>query len=351
MDNLKYSRFADINLNDPFFDSLKADYQEFATWFAKKSDHSAYVLYDENGQSIEGFMYVKTENGVSDITPPLNDSALKIGTFKFNPKQTLRGHRFLKKALDIAIHQNLRYVYLTVFPKHEALIKLITTYGFFQHGIKESSNGTEYVYVRDLANCQNDPIKDYPLIQTENVNKYLLSIYPEYHSRLFPESVLHNESPDIVQDVSHANSIQKIYLSAAHGATELKKGDLLVIYRTSDKQGPAAYRSVATGVCTVLKTLQLAQFQTLEKYLTYCERFSVFSKDELFQYYKNRRYPYIIQFAFNLALPKRPIRQVLVSEVGLSENDRWTLLPITDGQFHHILQLGKANENFIINQT
>ena len=33
MENLQYKRFADVNLNDPFFDSLKASYREFSDWF------------------------------------------------------------------------------------------------------------------------------------------------------------------------------------------------------------------------------------------------------------------------------------------------------------------------------
>jgi len=41
------------------------------------------------------------------------------------------------------------------------------------------------------------------------------------------------ESPDIVKDVSHTNSIHKIYLTKMQGTEQLKRGDLLVIYRTS----------------------------------------------------------------------------------------------------------------------
>ena len=33
MDNLIYSKFSEIDLNDPFFDSLKDDYKEFSDWF------------------------------------------------------------------------------------------------------------------------------------------------------------------------------------------------------------------------------------------------------------------------------------------------------------------------------
>lgn len=32
---LAYEQFKNIDLSDPFFDSLKADYEEFPTWFQK----------------------------------------------------------------------------------------------------------------------------------------------------------------------------------------------------------------------------------------------------------------------------------------------------------------------------
>ncbi|MBM7214431.1 N-acetyltransferase, partial [Morganella morganii] len=108
MDNLKYLPFKDINLNDTFFDSLKSDYSHgFIAWFNKKANdpsEKAYVLYEETG-NIDGFLYLKIESGsVDDIEPPIkNGLHLKIGTFKFSPKGTLRGQRFLKKIFDNAL--------------------------------------------------------------------------------------------------------------------------------------------------------------------------------------------------------------------------------------------------------
>ena len=67
MDNLKHLSFAQIDLNDPFFDSLKTDYAEFPQWFAKKASDQAFVLFSEQDTSIQGFMYVKLEQQVEDI--------------------------------------------------------------------------------------------------------------------------------------------------------------------------------------------------------------------------------------------------------------------------------------------
>lgn len=78
-----------------------------------------------------------------------------------------------------------------------------------------------------------------------------MSIYPDYHTRMLPDSILNNESHDLIQDVSHTNSIHKIYLCAMEGTSNFKPGDIIVTYRTTDRQGPARYRSVITSVCVV----------------------------------------------------------------------------------------------------
>lgn len=351
MDNLKLEYFSNINLNDPFFDSLKSDYMEFPDWFKRKAERNeyAYVLYNYN--SIDGFLYLKQENEILDIVPPIyNCNILKVGTFKFNPQGTLRGQRFIKKILDIAIVNHFELIYLTIFEKHDYLIKLFQKYGFYYAGTKQTMNGTEYVYMRDMRHVVGDIILDYPYIYP-NTNKYLLAIRPEYHTRLFPESILFNESPNIIQDVSHSNSIHKIYISAADDARKLKPGDILIIYRTGDGQGPAYYRAVVSSVCVVEEVCHISEFLTEESYIQYCSRFSVFNDRELSQFYKEKRYPYIIRFTYNLALPKRINRKQLLDNGVIGDQTRIVLEQISNEQFSSILRLSQANESFIINQA
>lgn len=121
---------------------------------------------------------------------------------------------------------------------------------------------------------------NYPLVKLQGRN-YLLSIYPAWHTRLFPESKLHNESAGIIADISHTNSIEKVYLTKMHGVASLKPGDNLLIYRTSDGQGPARFRSVATSVCVVQEIKDIHDFLTYEEFKNYCEPYSVFDEDEL----------------------------------------------------------------------
>ncbi|VEG70316.1 putative acyl-CoA N-acyltransferase prophage protein [[Pasteurella] aerogenes] len=351
MDNLKFVRFSDVDLNDPFFDSLKADYMEFSNWFMRKSTENefAYVLY--NQYDIDGFLYLKEESEIPDIMPPIyNRHILKVGTFKFNPQGTLRGQRFIKKILDIAIANRFELIYLTIFEKHDYLIRLFQKYGFDSAGTKQTINGTEYVYIRDMRHIVGDIILDYPYIYP-NANKYLLAIYPTFHTRLFPESILCNEYQDIVQDVSYSNSIHKIYISAAYDADKLKRGDILVIYRTHDGKGSAYYRSVVSSICVVEEVRNISEFPTEESYLQYCSRFSVFTDEELSRFYKEKRYPYVIRFTYNIALPKRVNRKELLDNHVIGDQTRIVLEQITNEQFNKILRLSKTDESFIVNQA
>ncbi|EGR2427006.1 TPA: N-acetyltransferase [Vibrio cholerae] len=354
MENLSYQKFSQINLNDPFFSTLKADYVEFPDWFAKKAreDESAYVLYNRHGV-IEGFMYLKIEVGeITDTNPPLpNATHLKIGTFKFDSAGTRRGERFIKKVFDHAIEYKVDDIYVTIFDKHEYLIILMQRYGFNIIATKETANGNENVLFRKMSSVTGDILHDYPKFETRGNSKYLMSIYPDYHTRMLPDSILNNESHDLIQDVSHTNSIHKIYLCAMEGTSNFKPGDIIVTYRTTDRQGPARYRSVITSVCVVEEYKNIGEFNTLECFLRYAGSYSVFSTEELTHFYRTKRYPHIIRFTYNTAMTKRVIRGRLIDEVGLSDGpgSYWGVMRLTDQQFHHMLDLGELDASFIIN--
>ena len=126
---LRIEQFKDIDLADPFFDSLKGDYPPFAEWFATKADKTAFTFRGATG-ALDGFLFLKREDGeVTDVTPPLPAARrLKIGTFKVNPHGTRLGERFMKRAFDTAADGKADALYVTVFEKHEALVQLFIRY-------------------------------------------------------------------------------------------------------------------------------------------------------------------------------------------------------------------------------
>src|SRR5690606_335756 len=54
--------FGELDLSDPFFDSLKEDYPGFERWFNKKANERAYVTINQENNRLLSFLYIKTED-------------------------------------------------------------------------------------------------------------------------------------------------------------------------------------------------------------------------------------------------------------------------------------------------
>ncbi|WP_337043761.1 N-acetyltransferase [Emticicia sp. 17c] len=348
---IQIKSFSQIDINNPFFDSLKLDYREFEKWFAKKASDGAeaYLLIDKN--NIEAFLYLKIEeDDVLDIEPPLpRAKRVKVGTFKVNPHGTRLGERFIKKIFDYAFKHNTSQVYVTIFDKHIALIQLFEKYGFKRIALKHTNNGTELVFLKDFNTIQNDVLLDYPRFKLNNNKKFLLSIYPEYHTRLFPDSILNNESFSEIEDVSHTNSIHKVYICFMD-VSVLKTGDLILIYRTKDDKGPAYYRSVVTSVCVVEEVRVKANFNNINDFLNYCKPYSVFKQDELLDWFSKKNI-FVIKMTYNAAFQKKITRGNLIDNLGYNSDIKWSFFEISNEQFLKTLKAGGVNESVIINQT
>lgn len=305
----------------------------------------AYVL--TAGEKLLGFLYLKDEVEKDDSIIPFFDKRrrLKIGTFKIDSHGTVLGQRFLSIILRKMLNDGYDFTYVTLFPKQVALISLFERFGFREWGTK--SNG-ELVYYKDLE-VLNDIYKDFPRISLLNSSqKHLLSIHPEFHTKLFPDSRLNTERNHFVEDLSFTNTTEKIYICNMNGVMSMQPGDLITIYRTKDKQR-AEYSSVATSICTVLEVINISEFSSQEEFLRYCGRGTIFSRQNLINFWGSKRYPYIIKMLYNVPLQKRIVRKDLIERVGLNRNDYFGYLLLTDNQFNQILEIGEIDESFIIN--
>ena len=140
LDRLIWKRFADIDVNDVFFDSLREDYDGFDQWFLKKSknDEKAMILTDEIG--VHAFLYLKLENEpiktVSGTIPAKN--RIKIGTLKLD--ETIGRQRLGEGIIGVALwkwqESKAEEVYVTVFEKQEKLVGLFNKFGFECFGKK-----------------------------------------------------------------------------------------------------------------------------------------------------------------------------------------------------------------------
>lgn len=237
-----------------------------------------------------------------------------MGTFKIDAHNTKLGEYFIQLIMRVAVYEQVGDIYVTIFEKHEGLVNLLKRYGFERRGTKGNPENQESVYVKLMTAVGDDLCKNFPFVHTKGKNKYILSIYPQYHTSLFPDSILDTEQRNrdaLIKDVSHTNSIHKVYLCKMKDAEQLVSGDILVIYRTKDDQGPAYYRSVATSICVVEEVKRLSDFDNLNEFIKYTNAYSIFEADILKKYYKEPK-AVIIKMTYNAAFNHRLINKELV---------------------------------------
>lgn len=355
MDNLTFTPFANIDLQSPFFNSLRDNYEGFDDWFYRKAQENARALVYYADNVLKDFLYLKEENEplcLDDHKTLPAKKRLKVGTFKIERRGTNRGERFMKRILDIAVQYEFQEVYVTMFDDTEELLHLrhfFEKYGFAEVGRKSHNNGrSETVLLRDMQLHRGNIICDYPFINKNIGNKYILSIYPQYHTKLFPDSILKNEHYDLLKDVSPTNSINKIYICWMKDTTQLCPNDKVIIYRTSDKQGAAAYRSVTTSICTIKEIMTIRDFTDEDDFVQYANRYSIFQETDLRDWYKHKPNFIVINMLYNLAFQKKVIRKEIIEQVGISHEDYWGFLKLTETQFNKIIELGNADGRYFI---
>ena len=340
--------FGNINLDDKFFDSFRSDYDGFDKWFNKKANEVAYVTHNKG--KLLSFLYVKVEEkaeNYSDILPVFKPKKrLKIGTFKVVSNGVRLGERFLKIIFDNAIQYKVDEIYVTIFNKTDEqnrLIDLLKDWGFIEYGKKGKD---EFVFVRDFnPNISLEcPKKNYPYISA-NQSIFLCPIYPEYHTELFPDSILTTESPfDFKENEPHRNAISKVYISRSINRN-LNSGDIIVFYRTG-----GLHKGVVTTI-GIVESIDIT-IENEEKFILKTRKRSVFSNEELRKHWNwgsgNR--PFIVNFLYAYSFPKRPNLSRLI-ELGIIADVNSAprgFEKISKQQFLTIINETKSNESIII---
>lgn len=340
--------FGHVDLRSPFFDSFREDYPGFDQWFNGKSDEPAYIC-ERNGE-LEAFLFLKVENErepYHDIEPRFPPKRrLKIGTLKVALNGYRLGERFLKIVFDNAVRQRVDEVYVTIFPKRvgqKRLIALLEEFGFRLHGKKGAD---EDVYVRDMTpRCdRNDPAGSYPYFGSGG-RSFIVPIYPEYHTSLFPDSILNTESPDAFVELEpHRNAIRKVYVSRSINR-DLRKGDVVVFYRTG-----GYHLSVVTTI-GIIDDVHLG-IANEQDFISLCRKRSVFTDDELRAHWNYRTHdrPFVVDFLYTYSFPSRPnlaklIEHHVIANVGSAPRG---FEPLTRDQLSTILSLAQADPRLAV---
>jgi predicted nucleic acid-binding protein len=316
--SVKQEYFGNINLEDQFFDSFRSDYVGFDKWYNSKAggNKRAYVCYENN--TLKAFLFLKVEESGSESYSEINPifspkKRLKIGTFKVISNGVRIGERFLKIIFDNARQYKVNEIYVTIFdtrPELLSLIALLEQYGFKYYGIKTSQSGKERVYVRDFSKGGDaeHPKLTFPwLSKTSDV--FIVPIKPEYHTELFPDSILKTESKDdYIENQPHRNAISKSYISHSLNRN-LKSGDILVFYRTG-----GIYKGVATTIGIVENVI--SNIQNLDEMIQVSRKRTVLSDAELKQYWERNpnNKPFVINFLYAFSFIKRNTLRRMLDE-------------------------------------
>lgn len=304
--SVKKTLFGKMDLQDSFFDSFRQDYPGFDKWFNRKSEESAYVAYYKN--KLGAFLYIKVETEKEpypEIEPIFSPrKRLKIGTFKVALNGVGLGERLLKIVFDNALQFKVDEIYVTIFhkhPGHSMLIRLLEEFGFKHWGIKHGAAGDELIYLRNFsrASDRKNPKSTFPFLSKDSP-AFFVSIYPEYHTELFPDSILRTESPiNFSEDEPHRNVICKSYISHAIDRN-IQTGDILIFYRTG---------GIHKGVVTTLAIVDsvIDNLQNFDQLRRACRGKTVLTDKKLTTFWErsptNR--PFVVNLLYAYSFPKR----------------------------------------------
>ncbi|MDR2866230.1 MAG: hypothetical protein LBV13_02355 [Methanomassiliicoccaceae archaeon] len=294
--------FADCDINDPFFDSLKEDYPDFEKWFRRKADkkEKAYVhLADDS--SIQAFLYLKDreEEAVGTLPP---EPRMKIGTIKIC--DTSKRRRLGEGAIGIALwnwqKSGLNEIYVTVFPKHKDIIGVIETHGFTFCCKKD--NG-ENVYMKDRRKLDHsDPKRSFSFISPDFSRGRYIPINDVFHDKMFQYSELKN-TPQLESELPVSNGIAKTYIATPAGKLDYKEGDLAFIYRkyTGTEYKPS-FKSVVTSFCTVTNVIVVKESgiekKNFEDFCNLVGNKTVYSEEELRDSFSKSNV-YVVEMLYN----------------------------------------------------
>lgn len=293
----KWKKLSDCNINDQFFDSLKSDYPEFEKWYLNKAyqGKKAFTYSDEKG--LGAFVMLKpNEKEViklkNDIILPKRQR-LKISTLKLSKR--VQGNRLGEGAIGIALWEWLESddeeIYVTVFDKHEKLIKMLEKFGFEYIGDKLNGEGL-YLKSKNHLNFSN-PYLSFPFISKKQSSFALLPIRAKWHDKLFPYSELKNTKQE-TEEFAAANGMTKTYIAFPKSTPIYEENQPVLIYRIHSDEKGKTYKSVITSYgtivkCTIIKRDNKA-YCSYEEYANIVGNKSVFTKEEISSFYKEKMY-------------------------------------------------------------
>lgn len=336
----------EINIEQPFFDSLKSDYGEtdFKKWYDKCVKESRECYTYEVDHEVKAFLMLKEENEPIETHSPIPAAnRVKIATLKVDFTGSKIGELFLKIAFQYCINNQIFEIYLTHFEiENDTLIYLIEDFGFEKVG--KLAKNDEPVYLKKIIPETTDlpameiARKYYPSFKDdESIRKFVIPIFPEFHDILFPE---YRNRQMKITDYGEinipGNTIKKAYLSS-RCSSKMRMGDIIVFYRSHDQK---AITSLGIVDQEPVMTNDINELNRI------VGKRSVYLEEELKEKAKNSAF--IIRFKHHFFLPK-PLSLNELMDKGILNGPPQSITEINHEQYLALKAGGKLDERFTVN--
>lgn len=221
----------------PFFDSLRADYEDYSSWWDKAVVQRRTCLVIGGGKDIRGLAVLdRQEPEVSGLT----GNSVKICTFKIAEANQGRklGETLLEAVIARIRSMRADTCFIEASLDKEPLLAMLREFGFFDLGPKPGASG-QIVLGKILEPGVDQEPPEHPLEYNRRygpgkrrVNRaFLVPIIPLFHSMLFPAS----EPRQSFFDSTYGNAIRKVYICHS-GIKALEPGDTLFFLRTHERR-------------------------------------------------------------------------------------------------------------------
>lgn len=337
-------------INEPFFDSLKADYDGFSKWFDKciKQDRKCYYILIDG--RLSALLIYNIEEVEQHQIPGIFERTVKMCTFKTNDDAfgLKVGELFLNKMFQYCIERNINYLYLTLFDKFKFLLGLLTKFGFERREFNNKENRKELIMIKNLnkeslnLDQSLNAIKMHPFYSDSfNFGKYVIPIRPQYYNSLFKDSsvrerTLFDKERDSLNEIQ-GNSIVKAYICSAK-IKNLKRGDILFFY--SSRKLKLIHPIGILESC--------ARVDSLSKLKAKVQGKTVFSEKELEKIFKESSENLLVIIFRLIYYLKKPIELHTIHRLECFSSKFVTIKKMPESDYLYLKQEGFFNERYII---
>lgn len=343
--SIKKTLFGELDYNDRFFNSFKAEYEPYYhTWFKNKANDEVYVAKDLK-DNIRGLLKLKIEEQAieaGDIMPAFKPAKrLKISSLKADYTSQKLGQRFMRIVFDTALRESVDEIYVTLFPnspQRRRLVGMISQWGFGYYGTKD---GNEQVFVKSFRKELGSDIEAcFPFCSFQN-NKLIVPINRFYAAQLLPESS--EEMTTEVEPVKHA--IKKVLI--LHQDTKiLERGSLLFFLQKSEDEN--SFEIISLGVVENV----YRNFDKEASFIRRCRKRSTFSNNTLHDFWLGSLgKPIVVDFLYVCHFEKE-VNEKIFEDMGIDVMKMNSLCPVEiDKEVSKLLIKNTPYEKVIVTHT